>query len=223
MELRGTVRFRFRSPEHDVDVLLEGDAGWVNGIRDELGLSGDVGVLQPLAARLVESDEPNPESAMGDGDEEMFEEMPLPEEAVLPGPPPDPSRIPSVVRVIGSLDVDSRVAELGGRKRSAPDIDVIIEILEELEDEIEPLSDNMSGDPMAEAWIQLLLTLVVREHGHTSLPLSSIERALEGRMNREGAELETFLYRLWTMGRLERIHGGAEIQYAPNPSWLELR
>ena len=37
MELRGTVRFRFRSPEHDVDVRLEGDAGWVNGIREELG------------------------------------------------------------------------------------------------------------------------------------------------------------------------------------------
>ena len=223
MELRGTVRFRFRSPEHDVDVLLEGDAGWVNGIREELGLSGDLGVLQPLAARLVEPNEPNPESAMGEVDEEMFEEMPLPEEAVLPGPPPDPSRIPSVVRVIGSLDVDSGVAELGGRERSDPDIDVIIEILEELEDEVEPLSDNMSGDPMAEAWIQLILTLVVREHGHTSLPLSSIERALEGRINREGAELETFLYRLWTMGRLERIHGGAEIQYAPNPRWLELR
>ena len=151
MELRGTVRFRFRSPEHDVDVLLEGDAGWVNGIREELGLSGDLGVLQPLAARLVESDEPKSESAMGEGDEEMFEEMPLPEEAVLPGPPPDPSRIPSVVRVIGSLDVDSGVAELGGRERSDPDIDVIIEILEELEDEVEPLSDNMSGDPMAEA------------------------------------------------------------------------
>ena len=73
MELRGTVRFRFRSPEHDVDVLLEGDAGWVNGIREELGLSGELGVLQPLAARLVESDEPESESAMGEGDEEMFE------------------------------------------------------------------------------------------------------------------------------------------------------
>ena len=223
MELRGTVRFRFRSPEHDVDVLLEGDAGWVNGIREELGLSGDLGVLQPLAARLVEPNEPNPESAMGEVDEEMFEEMPLPEEAVLPGPPPDPSRIPSVVRVIGSLDVDSGGAELGGRKRSDPDIDVIIEILEELEDEVEPLSDNMSGDPMAEAWIQLLLTLVVREHGHTSLPLSSIEQAVGDRTNRHGVDLEILLDRLWMMGRLERIHGGVETQYAPNPSWLELR
>ena len=87
MELRGTVRFRFRSPEHDVDVLLEGDAGWVNGIREELGLSGNLGVLQPLAARLVESDEPKSASAMGEGDEEKFEEMPMPEEAVLPGTP----------------------------------------------------------------------------------------------------------------------------------------
>jgi hypothetical protein len=222
MELRGTVRFRFRAPEHEVDVLLEGDAGWVSNLREEMDLSGDIGVLQPLAARLVESDEPKSESAMGEGDG-MFEEIPPPEEAVLPGPPPDPSRIPSVVRVIGSLDVDSRVAELDGQGRSDPDIEIILEILDELEDEMEPLSDNMSGDPLAEAWIQLLLTLVVREHGHTSLPLSSIEMAVGDRVNSHGIDLEMFLDRLWMMGRLERIHGGAETQYAPNPSWLELR
>lgn len=222
MELRGTVRFRFRAPEHEVNILLEGDAEWVSTLREEMDLSGDIGVLQPLAARLVESDEPEPESAMG-GEDGMFEEMPLPEEAVLPGPPPDPSRIPSVVRIIGSLDVDSRVAELGGHGRSDPDIEIIIEILDELEDEMEPLSDNMSGDPLAEAWIQLLLTLVVREHGHTSLPLSSIEMAIGDRVNSHGIDLEMFLDRLWMMGRLERIHGGAETQYAPNPSWLELR
>ena len=222
MELRGTVRFRFRAPEHEVNILLEGDAEWVSTLREEMDLSGDVGVLQPLAARLVASDEPEPESAMG-GEDGMFEEMPLSEEAVLPGPPPDPSRIPSVVRVIGSLDVDSRVAELGGHGRSEPDIEIIMEILDELEDEMEPLSDNMSGDPLAEAWIQLLLTLVVREHGHTSLPLSSIEMAVGDRVNSHGIDLEMFLDRLWMMGRLERIHGGAETQYAPNPSWLELR
>jgi hypothetical protein len=119
--------------------------------------------------------------------------------------------------------VDSRVAELGGHGQSDPDIEIIIEILDELEDEMEPLSDNMSGDPLAEAWIQLLLTLVVREHGHTSLPLSSIEMAVGDRVNSHGIDLEMFLDRLWMMGRLERIHGGAETQYAPNPSWLELR
>ena len=222
MELRGTVRFRFRSPEHDVDVLLEGDAVWVTKVREELELSGEVGVIQPLAARMAEPGEPDPESAMGEG-AEIYEEMPLPEDAVLPGPPPDPSRIPSVVRIIGSLDVDSEVAELGGGERSEPDIMTIIEILDELADEVEPLSDNLSGEPLTEAWIQLLLTLVVREHGYTSLPLSSIEQAVGDRTNRQGVDLEIFLDRLWMMGRLERIHGGAEVQYAPNPSWLELR
>ena len=34
--------------------------------------------------------------------------------------------------------------------------------LAELAEEVEPLTDTMSGDPLAEAWIQLLLTLVVR-------------------------------------------------------------
>ena len=97
----------------------------------------------------------------------------------------------------------------------------ICEILDELEEEVEPLTDTMSGDPLAEAWIQLLLTLVVREHGHTSLPLSSIEMALGTRVNREGVDLEIFLDRLWMMGRLERIHGGAETEYSPNPSWLQ--
>ena len=222
MELRGAVRFRFHSQEHDVDVLLEGDAAWVTKVREELGLSGEVGVLQPLAARLAESDEPEPESAMGE-EAEIYEEIPPPEDAVLPGPPPDPSRIPSVIRIIGSLDVDSEISELGGGERSDPDIVTIIEILDELEDEVEPLSDNMSGEPLTEAWIQLLLTLVVREHGHTSLPLSSIEQAVGDRTNRQVVDLEIFLDRLWMMGRLERIHGGAEVQYAPNPSWLELR
>ena len=222
MELRGAVRFRFHSQEHDVDVLLEGDAAWVTKVREELGLSGEVGVLQPLAARLAESDEPEPESAMGE-EAEIYEEIPPPEDAVLPGPPPDPSRIPSVIRIIGSLDVDSEISELGGGERSDPDIATIIEILDELEDEVEPLSDNLSGEPLTEAWIQLLLTLVVREHGHTSLPLSSIEQAVGDRTNRQVVDLEIFLDRLWMMGRLERIHGGAEVQYAPNPSWLELR
>ena len=102
-----------------------------------------------------------------------------------------------------------------------PDIGAICEILDELAEEVEPLTDTMSGDPLAEAWIQLLLTLVVREHGHTSLPLSSIEMAIGDRINREAAELQIFRDRLWMMGRLERIHGGAETEYSPNPTWMQ--
>ena len=219
MEMRGTVRFRFRSTEYDVDVLLEGEARWVENLRQEIGLSGDVGVLQPLAARLVDPDQEEPESAVGD-----FETDTPPaseDEAMLPGPTPDPSRIPSVVRKIGEFNLETSMAELGGRKTSEPDMEAICEILDELEEEVEPLNDTLSGDPLAEAWIQLLLTLVVREHGHTSLPLSSIEMALGERLNREAAELEIFLDRLWMMGRLERIYGGAETEYSPNPSWMQ--
>jgi len=62
---------------------------------------------------------------------------------------------------------------------------------------------------------------VVREHGHTSLPVSQIDEAVGERINLHGIDLDIFLDRLWTMGRLERIHGGVETQYAPNPSWLE--
>ena len=148
-------------------------------MRQEIGLSGDVGVLQPLAARLVDPDQKEPESAVGD-----FETDTPPaseDEAMLPGPTPDPSRIPSVVRKIGEFNLETSMAELGGRKSSEPDMEAICEILDELEEEVEPLNDTLSGDPLTEAWIQLLLTLVVREHGHTSLP----------QLNRDGSWRKT--------------------------------
>jgi hypothetical protein len=142
------------------------------------------------------------------------------EEPTLPGPPPDPSSIPSVVRAVGNLNLNDKVDELGFSKKTDPNINAIIEFLNEVEAPV-PLSNNLSGDPQAESWLQLLMTLVVREHGHSSLPISSIEKALGEKMNREGIDLEIFLDRLWIMGRLERIYGGAEVQYSPNPSWLE--
>jgi len=144
---------------------------------------------------------------------------PVSEEERLPGPTPDPSSIPAVVRRVGDLDVQARISELDGPSRSDPQLEYMREFLESIEDP-EPLSNNLSGDPMAESWLQILLTLVVREHGHTSLPISSIEDLVGEKMNRQGIDLELFLNRLWMMGRLEKIHGGAEIQYAPNPSWL---
>ncbi len=150
----------------------------------------------------------------------MSEEEDVVDVPTLPGPPPNPSSIPSVVRAVGNLDLDLRVEELGFSKKTEPDLNAIIEFLNEVEIP-EPLSNNLSGDPQAEAWLQLLMTLVVREHGHSSLPISSIEKTLGEKMNREDADLEIFLDRLWIMGRLERIYGGAEVQYSPNPSWLE--
>ena len=115
------------------------------------------------------------------------------EEEGLPGPPPDPSRIPSIVRKVGDLNLQSEADDHGISKKTDPDIRAIMEFLDEVED-LEPLSNNLSGDPMAEE-----------------------------RKNREGIDLEIFLDRLWIMGRLEKVYGGAEVSYSPNPSWLEMK
>ena len=212
MQMRGKVRFRFRSPESDIDVLIEGEYDVVNSIRDELGLQGRVGFIQPLSARLVHGHEPELSSALGD--EKDLED--LSDENKLPGPPPDPTSIPAVVRRIGDLDIKAEISDLDGPSRTEPQIEYIREFLESI-DELEPLKNNLSGDPMAEAWLQIVLTLVVRQHGQTSLPISAIEELIGEKINKEGTELELFLNRLWIMGRLELIYGGAEVHYAPNP------
>ena len=111
---------------------------------------------------------------------------------LLPGPPPDPSSIPSVVRAVGNLNLNNKVDELGFSKKTDPDMNAIIEFLNEVEEPI-PLSNNLSGDPQPESWLQLLMTLVVREHGHSSLPISSIEKAVGQKMNREGVGFRNFL------------------------------
>ena len=215
MQMRGTVRFRFRSPENDIDVLIEGESHVVDSLRQELGLQGRVGFVQPLSARLVDGKEPQSRPAMGnDGELESLDDA-----NKLPGPTPDPTSIPAVVRRIGDLDIKAKISELDGPSRTEPQLEYIREFLESI-DTPEPLSNNLSGDPMAEAWLQILLTLVVREHGQTSLSISAIEELIGEKINREGPELELFLNRLWMMGRLELIYGGAEVHYAPNPSWL---
>ena len=126
------------------------------------------------------------------------------------------------MRKVGDLNLQSEADDHGISKKTDPDIRAIMEFLDEVED-LEPLSNNLSGDPMAEAWLQILLTLIVREHGHSSLGVSSIEVLVGERMNREGIDLEIFLDRLWIMGRLEKVYGGAEVSYSPNPSWLEMK
>ncbi len=154
--------------------------------------------------------------------ESRMEEDASDSEEGLPGPPPDPSRIPSIVRKVGDLDIESKADEHGISKKTDPDIKAIMEFLNEIEDP-QPLNNNLSGDPMAEAWLQILLTLIVREHGQSSLDVGTIEFLVGERMNRERIDLEIFLDRLWLMGRLEKVYGGDEVSYSPNPSWLEMK
>ena len=46
-ELTGYVQYRFRSDEHDTNVLLKGEAEWVRQKVEELGLSG-LGWTMPI-------------------------------------------------------------------------------------------------------------------------------------------------------------------------------
>ena len=199
------IRFSFRSNENDVEVVIQGPPSWVNLYRERIGMEGDIGFVQEVSNLDIGS----------------AQESDSKKEIELPGPPPDPSRLPSIVRVVGGLDINAGMEAIGVPDRTEPDLSEISIFLDELEENPEPLSDNISGDPHAEAWIQLILTLVVREHGHTSLSVSSIEALIGEKINRSGIDLQMFLDRLWLLGKLERIHGGIETHYAPNPSWLE--
>ena len=205
------VRFRYKSTQDQVHILLEGTEDFVNSARSSIGITGAMGFLRDVTDPTGQH---SPDSLYSS-------QLASPDpEKTLPGPPPDPSRIPSVVRTVGDLDLDEAVSGLGTSKKSDPDISALEEFVSEVEPP-EPLSNPLSADPLAEAWLQLILTMVVREHGHTSLSISDIQKLIGEKVGKGEVELKAFLDRLWRIGKLERIHGGAEDHYSPNPSWLE--
>tara|TARA_B100001250_G_scaffold350738_1_gene322578 strand:- start:357 stop:995 length:639 start_codon:yes stop_codon:yes gene_type:complete len=204
------VRFSFRSHQDSIEVVLQGDADWVNYLRSDLGLKGAVGFTRPLGKSAPRPDAQSMGESTG----------PPSAKPTLPGPPPDPTSIPSVVRTVGDLDISARASELGMSSQTDTDMAALAEFIDEV-DPPEPVTNILSSDPMAEAWLQLILTMVVREHGHTSMSLSDIENLIGEKVNKDSVEIKTFLDRLWRIGKLERIHGGAEDHYAPSPSWLE--
>ena len=91
------IRFSFRSNEHEVEVVIQGPPSWVNLYRERIGLEGDIGYTQTVLGS-------NSDLSDGSAISKTARE--------LPGPPPDPSRLPSVVRVVGDLDVDVGVSQL---------------------------------------------------------------------------------------------------------------
>ena len=205
------VRFRYKSTQDQVDILLEGTEDFVNSARSSIGITGAMGFLRDVS-------DPSGQYPPDSSDSpHLVSQGP---EKILPGPPPDPSKIPSVVRTVGDFDLEEAVSGLGTSKQSDPDISALEEFVSEVEPP-EPLSNPLSADPLAEAWLQLILTMVVREHGHTSLSISDIQKLIGEKVGKGEVELKVFLDRLWRIGKLERIHGGAEDHYSPNPSWLE--
>jgi hypothetical protein len=219
--LKGPVRFRFRVPEEDVDVLIQGDAEWVSSLREDLGLT-EVGWVQPLATtgRAVQE-----QDATSDDDSEESEgesTILLQSDAVveLPGPPPDPSRIPVVRRIIGEMDLDAEMEKLGIEHPRSPTAEELSDLMDEM-GEPEPITSQVSTDPIAEAWLQRLMRIAVRKFGVTALPISVIDSAVCEQLDRSGDELELWLEGMWRLGKLVKVHGGGRFGYGPSPRWLE--
>tara|TARA_B100000941_G_scaffold93968_2_gene65270 strand:- start:3429 stop:4076 length:648 start_codon:yes stop_codon:yes gene_type:complete len=209
-DLRGYVRYRFRSEDDEIDVLLEGDADWVKSIVSELGLS-DLGWTMPLAVTRTDLSTSGLSSVI---DSEI-----LPKEMDM-GPEPDPSRIPVVRRPIGELDLKSKLEDVGVERPNIPTADQLREQLEELETP-HPAQGPMVKDPMAEAWLKELMRIVVRKHGITAITTETIALAASDYLgDREELELELFLESLFRTGKIVKVHGGEGIGWGPSPAWL---
>ena len=219
--LKGPVRFRFRVPEQDVDVLIQGDAEWVNSLREDMGLL-DVGWVQPMAAtgRTFQGEVESEGDDLDESDSEGQILLESDTDFVLPGPPPDPSRIPIVRRIIGEMDLDAEMEKLGIKHPQSPTAEELSEILCEM-DEPEPIMSQVSTDPLAEAWLQRLMRIAVRKFGVTALPISIIDSAACEQLDRSGTELELWLEGMWRLGKLVKVHGGGRFGYGPSPRWLE--
>jgi hypothetical protein len=209
-ELRGYVRYRFRSEEEDIDVLLEGEADWVRGIVAELGLR-KVGWMMPMA---VDSTKISNSGVANDA-----ESTPSGKPKDM-GPEPDPSRIPVIRRPIGQLDLTAKLIEVGLENPVRPNSDELREQLDEL-DEPHPAQGPMVKDPMAESWLKELLRLVVRKYGVTAISTETIALAASDYLgDREGLELELFLEGMFRAGKIVKVHGGDATGWGPSPAWL---
>jgi len=215
----GPVRYRFRASDEDVEVLLEGEAPWVESVRVALGLDDSaVGWTMPLSISVTTSSS----SGISKGATTSESKGSASPEQIMPGPPPDPSRIPSVIRSIGTLNPAAAIESMGIPPISRPKPSELESALIE-SGEPDPLEKAASEEPLAEAWVQRLLSIAVREHGVTALSLGVITELLGRRLGKDEDEMDAFLSTLWKMSRIERVHATEGHGYAPSPHWLEAK
>ena len=219
MRLRGPVRYRFRAKDDDLEVLVEGDAPWVERVRESLGLEDErVGWSMPLSVTMTTPGllSSAVAASYSTGGGRGVTGPPR----KLPGPTPNPSLIPAVIRSIGSFDMAESLAEYNLPAFERPD-SAALERMLAAEEVPEPLEHSATKEPEIEAWVQLLLRGVVREHGVTAISADTILDLLCARAGLDRKELSEHLELLWSLGRLERIHAADSYAYAPTPAWLE--
>ena len=218
-ELSGFVQYRFRSDENDADILLRGDADWVRSKIAEMGLE-DVGWMMPIGQESRATNTSGIKTTSKSKTEIEIDDQPLGEKPLDMGAEPDPSRIPTVRRPIGELDLSGELRALGLDNLTKPDPIELMEMFAELDEPL-PVQGTMSVDPMAEAWLRELMNIVVRDYGFTALKTSDIEEIASKKLgNREGAVLEVWLESLFSAGKLVKVHGGDNIGWGPSPRWL---
>ena len=112
-QLRGNVRYRFRSDDHDLNIVLEGDAEWVESYVTELGLTG-VGWTMPVGTEVKATNLSSVSQQRKDaGIDIEMEDAPDSSKPLDMGPEPDPSRIPVARRPIGELNLAEKLSAAG--------------------------------------------------------------------------------------------------------------
>ncbi len=209
-DMRGPVRYVYQESEDDIEIVIEGDALWVKELIIGMSLE-EKGWLQPLNKDGINISTVEKESTGLITDHESVGSM---------GPAPDPSRISTVLRPIGSLDIDSKLENYGAAAQEIPTIEEMAEKFDQLE-QPEPKSGILVQDPLAEAWLAELFKIALSRFGVTSLPFDTIEAvASEKLLEMEGMELELWLEKLYRMGKLMKITAGNNISFGPVPAWM---
>lgn len=197
--------FRFNSVDSGVEILVEGDEEWVSNWRGALGLS-DIGWLERLS--------------IGTDDDPIISTSSTRRRKSLPGPKPDPSKVVTVRRVIGELDIRAEMEKLGIFKEESPSVDALRDILDEYDEAPKPPEGTPSTEPVAEGWLREALRLAVRRFGVMGLPADVIVKTIHGRHDLDDELVEGWLETQYQLGKLVKIYGGTKIGYGPSPTWL---
>ena len=196
------MRFSFRHEPNNIATIIEGPEAWVKHFVEQIGLGLDCGWMMEMSQQGQKSKD----------------ETTLEESSLLPGPPPDPSKIPAVIREIGSFDPSEN---LESNKPPPLDEEELRSFISEMpEPEIPP--DSISNDPLTEEWLRLVLAIVVTEHGISSMTPETIASILSERTSLDDIAVSIALKRLWVAGKVDKILTERGEEYSPSPSWIQV-
>ena len=196
------MRFSFRHEPNDIATVIEGPEAWVKHFVEQIGLGLDCGWMMEMSQQGQKSKG----------------ETTLEESSLLPGPPPDPSKIPAVIREIGSFDPSEN---LESNKPPPLDEEELRSFISEMpEPDIPP--DSISNDPLTEEWLRLVLAIVVTEHGISSMTPETIASILSERTSLDDIAVSIALKRLWVAGKVDKILTERGEEYSPSPSWIQV-